>query len=82
MPYVLKLAADVGGMITFYIPSNVKLQKSATIKLENNLYDCVPHDLFNFFESLNNRASKFQRSDKVGITMILKRRFGHERGLY
>ena len=53
MPYVLKLAADVGGMITFYIPSNVKLQKSATIKLENNLYDCVPHDLFNFFESLN-----------------------------
>ena len=41
-------------------------------ELEDELYDCVPQDLFNFLELLNNQATEFHWSDKFGIMMIPK----------
>ena len=72
MPFALNLAADVDGIFDFDIPLKVKLHKWATTKLEDELYGCVPQYMFKFLESLNNRATEFQWSDKVGIMMIPK----------
>ena len=69
MPFAINPTAAVDGIINFDIPSNVKLHGRATKKLEDELYDCVPHDLSDFLESLNNQATKFQRSNNVGIMM-------------
>ena len=70
MSFALNPEAAVDGIIYFDILSNVKLHRSATRKLEDKLYDCVPQDLFNFLELLNDQATEFQWSDKVRIMMI------------
>ena len=72
MTFSLNLETAVDGIIDFDIPSNVKLHIRATTKLENKLYNFVPHDLLNFLEFLNNQATEFQWSDNVEIMMILK----------
>ena len=64
--------ASVDGNIEFDIPSNVKLHRRATTKLEDKLYNCVLQYLFNFIQYLNNQATVFQWSEKVGIMMIPK----------
>ena len=60
MPFSLNPAAEVYGIIDFYIPSNVKFHRRATTKLEYELYNFVPQDLFSFLESLNDLATEFQ----------------------
>ena len=50
MPFAIKPEAYVEGIIDFEIPSDVKMHRRETTKLEDELYDCVPHDLFNFLE--------------------------------
>ena len=72
MPFALNPEATVGGIIDFDIPSNVKLHRKAETNLEDELYNCVLQDLFKFLESLNDWATEFQWSDKVGIIMIPK----------
>ena len=58
MPFSLNPEAAVDVIVNFDIPLNLKLHRRATTKLEGELYDCVPHDLFNFFEFLNNLATE------------------------
>ena len=70
MPFALNPAAAVGGIIYFDILSKVKNHRRAITKLEHKLYDCVPHNMFNFLELLNYRATEFQLSDNVVIMMI------------
>ena len=53
MPFALNPSAAVGGITDFDILSNVKIHRRATTKLEHKLYDCVPHNMFNFLELLN-----------------------------
>ena len=53
MPFALNPAAAVGGIIYFDILSKVKNHRRAITKLEHKLYDCVPHNMFNFLELLN-----------------------------
>ena len=53
MPFALNLEAAVDGITKFDIPSDIKLNRRATTKLEEELYYCVPHDLFSLSESLN-----------------------------
>ena len=72
MPFALKPAASVDGIIDFDIPLNVKFHRRETTKLEDKIYDFVPRDLFNFLELLNDRATEYQWSIKVGIMMIPK----------
>ena len=48
------------------------MHRRATTNLEDKLYYCVPHNLFNFLEPLNDQSTKFQWSDNVGIMIILK----------
>ena len=52
MPFAIKPEAYVEGIINFEIPSNVKIHRRATKKLEDKLYDCVPHDL-SLYNSVN-----------------------------
>ena len=42
----------------------------AATKLEDKLYNCVPQDLFNLLESLNNQATQFKWSEKFDNIMI------------
>ena len=72
MPFALNPAAAVDGIIDFDMTSNVKFHRRATTKLEGKIYDFVPQDLSNFLELLNDRATAFQWSEKVGIMMIPK----------
>ena len=72
MTFVFNLAAAVDGIIKFDIPLNIKFQRSSATKLKDELYNYVPHDLFNFLESLNDRSTKIQWSNNVGIMMIPK----------
>ena len=54
MPFALNPAAAVEGMIDFDNQPNLKLHIREKTKLKDKLYNCVPHDMFNFLESLNN----------------------------
>ena len=58
MPFALKLAVAIESIIDFDIMSNVKLHIRATTNLDYELYECVPQDLFNFLDSLNNQVTK------------------------
>ena len=53
MPFALNPAAAVDSFIDFDIPSNVTFHRRETIKLEDELYNFVMQDMFNFLESLN-----------------------------
>ena len=59
IPFTLNLAAAVDGNIDFDIPLNVKFHKRETTNLEDELYNCVLQDLFNFLESFSYGATKF-----------------------
>ena len=72
MPFVLTPVEAVHGIIKFDIPLNEKLHRRATTKLEDRLYNFVPHDLFIFPELLNNRGTKLQWSDNVKMMIISK----------
>ena len=72
IPFAINPEEAVDGIIDFDIPLNVKLQRREKTKLEDELYNCVPHDLFNFLELINDRATKFQWSNNVRIMMIPK----------
>ena len=74
MPLKINPEAAVDGIIYFDILLNVKLYRRATKKLEDKLYDCVPHNLFNFLEFLNDWATEFQSSDNVVNMMIMKKK--------
>ena len=50
MSFTLNLAAAIDGVIDFDIMLNVKFHRRATTKLEDKIYDCVPHNLFNLLE--------------------------------
>ena len=52
MHFAIKPEAAVDGTIDFDIALNVKSHRRATTKLEDEIYDFVPHNLFNFLESL------------------------------
>ena len=54
------------------IPLNIKFHRRATTELEEEIYNCVLHDMFNLFGSLMYQATEFQWSDNVGIMMIPK----------
>ena len=75
MPFSLNPVASVDGILYFDILLNVKFHRRATTKWEDKLYNFVPHDLFDFLESLNHKATEFQWSDNVGIVIIPRRRF-------
>ena len=72
MPFALNPEAAVDGIIDFDILSNVKLHRRAETNLEDEVYNCVLQYLFKFLEPLNDQATEFQWSGKVGIMMILK----------
>ena len=48
------------------------MHRRAETNLDDELYNCVLQDLFKFLEPLNDQATEFQWSGKVGIMMILK----------
>ena len=54
MPFALNPEAAVDGIIDFDMTSNVKFHRGATTKLEDELYNFLLQDLFNFLESLYN----------------------------
>ena len=45
MPFALNLTSAVDDITDFEIPANVKLDRRARTKLEEELYNCVPQDL-------------------------------------
>ena len=57
MSFTFNPGASVDGIINFDILPNVKLHRMATTKLGYELYDYVPHDLFNFLELLNDQTT-------------------------
>ena len=60
MPFALNPAPAIDDIIEFDIPSNIKLYRRAKKKLEYELYNFVLQYLFNFLESLSDRATKFK----------------------
>ena len=67
MPFALNPEAAVDCIIDFGIQLNVKLHRRETTKLEDEVYNCLLHNMLNFLESLNNQATKFQWSYHVEI---------------
>ena len=67
MPFALNPEAAVDCIIDFDIQLNVTLHRRETTKLEDEVYNCLTPSMFNFLESLNNQATKFQWSYHVLI---------------
>ena len=72
MTLILNPWVEIDDIIDFEKTSNVKLHRRVTTNLEEEIYDFVTNNLFNCPKFLNNRSTKLQWSDNVGIMMILK----------
>ena len=64
--FALTPAIAVQGVIDYKTNEGRKLYGSATYKLEDELYDCQPDGLYQFLQSLNNRAQEYGWNDEVG----------------
>ena len=51
VPFVLNPAQAITGIINFTKDSNVKLYRKATLKLIEDLFDCVPENIFQFLKT-------------------------------
>lgn len=68
--FALTPAIVVEGIIDFRLEEGRKIYSSAIAKLDDELYDCKPEGLYQFLQSLNNRAQDFGWNDEIGILMI------------
>jgi hypothetical protein len=64
--FALTPAVAVLGVIEYNTTEGQKLYSLATHKLEEELYDCKPDGLYQFLQSLNNRAQEYGWNDEVG----------------
>jgi hypothetical protein len=64
--FALSPALAIQGVINYETSEGRKLFSSSTHKLDEELYDCKPDGLYQFLQSLNNRAQEFGWNDDVG----------------
>ncbi len=64
--FALTPAVAVQGVIDYNTNEGRKLYSSATHKLDEELYDCKPEGLYQFLQSLNNRAQEYGWNDDIG----------------
>jgi hypothetical protein len=70
VPFALTPAVAITGVINYRKTSGRKLFESATSKLDEELYDCKPEGLYQFLQSLSQRAQDMGWSGDDGILMI------------
>jgi hypothetical protein len=64
--FALTPAVAVIGVINYNTSEGRKLYASATAKLAEEQYDCKPDGLYQFLQSLSNRAREFGWDDEIG----------------
>jgi hypothetical protein len=71
MAFALNPAAAIGGLIDYTTPQGQKLYGFPTKKLDDELFDCNADGLYQFLQSLGNRASEYGwDNDAEGILKI------------
>ena len=68
--FSLSPAAAIQGVIDYLKSEDRKIHRSATHKLSDDQFDCVPEDLTKFLVDLEDRASQFGWSNDDGILDI------------
>ena len=68
--FALSPAAAIQGVIDYLTSEGRKIHGSATHKLSEDQFDCVPEDLTQFLDDLEDRASQFGWSNDDGILEI------------
>jgi hypothetical protein len=69
--FALAPSVAVQGTIDYKTQEGRKLYGSATYKLDEELYDCKPDGLYQFLQSLNNRAHEYGWNDDVGGILLI-----------
>ena len=68
--FALIPAAAIQGVINYLTSEGRKIHGSATYKLSEDQFNCVPEDLTQFLDDLEDRASQFGWSNDDGILEI------------
>ena len=68
--FALSPAAVIQGVIDYITSEGWKIHGSATHKLSEDQFDCVPEYLTQFLDDLKDRASQFGWSNNDGILEI------------
>ena len=71
VPFALTPAVAVQGVIDYNTTEGQKLYSTAIYKLDDELYDCKPDGLYQFLQTLSNRAQEYGWSDKVGGILLI-----------
>ena len=68
--FTLSPAAAIHGVMDYLTSEGRKIHGSATHKLSEDQFDCVPEDLTQFLDDLEDRASQFGCPNNDGILEI------------
>ena len=68
--FALSPTAAIQGVIDYHTREGRKIHGSATHKLSEDQFDCLPEDLTQFLDDLEDRASQFGWSNNDGILEI------------
>ena len=67
--FALTPATAVGGVIDYNTAAGRKLYSAATAKVEEDLFDCTPDDLYGFLRAVKDRAREFGW-DQAGVGIL------------
>ena len=70
-PFALTPAVAVQGVIDYNTTEGRKLYGNAIHKLDEELYNCKPDGLYQFLQTLNNRAQEYGWNDEVGGILVI-----------
>ena len=68
--FSLSTAAEIPGFIDYLSSEGRKIYRSATYKLSDKLFDCVPEDLTQFLDNFRDRERQFLWENDDGILEI------------